>query len=146
MTAKKAVRGRVKKARPVARADQTGNAVPSARKSIRRRRWDQGDVRAFALGLPEVEEGPHFDRPAFRVRKKIFATLPPDENTINLKTTSVNLDALSSADPETFRDVWQGTWMSVELSRVDPESLRGLIEDAWRLAAPKRLAAAFDTR
>jgi hypothetical protein len=137
MTAKKAP----KPPRRVARSDRTAKAVPSARKSIRRRQWNQDDVRAFALGLPDVEEGPHFDRPAFRVRRKIFATLPAGGHTVTLKTTSVNLEALATADPETFRDVWRGTWMSVELSRVDPESLQALITDAWRLAAPKRLAA-----
>jgi hypothetical protein len=137
VTAKKVV----KTPRRVPARDHTRNAVPSARKSVRRKHWDQNDVRSFAMRLPDVDEGPHFDRPAFRVRKKIFATLPPDGHTVNLKTTSVNLDALAAADPETFRDVWRGTWMSVELSRVDPESLRALITDAWRLAAPKRLGA-----
>lgn len=35
-------------------------------------------VRRLALALPEAAEAPHFDYASFRVRKKIFATAPPD--------------------------------------------------------------------
>ena len=36
----------------------------------------QDDIRALALSLPLAEEHPHFDRASFRVKGKIFATLP----------------------------------------------------------------------
>ena len=32
-------------------------------------------VRKLALSFPETDEHPHFERRAFRVKKKIFATL-----------------------------------------------------------------------
>jgi len=67
-------------------------------------------VRRLVLALPEVVEGSHFDHPDFRVRNKIFAGMPKDERSINVKTTPANLDALVSADPETFRDAWGGRW------------------------------------
>ena len=35
-------------------------------------------MRAFALSLPATTEEPHFDMSSFRVRGKIFATVPPD--------------------------------------------------------------------
>ena len=35
------------------------------------------DIRVLALSLPEAQEHPHFDRSSFRVRGKIFITLPP---------------------------------------------------------------------
>ena len=35
-------------------------------------------ARAFALSLPEATEEPHHDMSSFRVRGKIFATVPPD--------------------------------------------------------------------
>ena len=36
-------------------------------------------LRTFALALPETTEEPHFNYSSFRVRGKIFATIPPDE-------------------------------------------------------------------
>src|SRR6478672_5062537 len=41
-------------------------------------------VREFALGLPEATEEPHFDFASFRVRGKIFVTVPPDETHIHV--------------------------------------------------------------
>ena len=38
------------------------------------------DVRKLALGLPEAEEKAHFGKADFRVRNKIFASLPDDAN------------------------------------------------------------------
>jgi hypothetical protein len=35
------------------------------------------DVRAFALALPDTTEEPHHDYGSFRVRGKIFVTMPP---------------------------------------------------------------------
>ncbi|MGH3621598.1 MAG: hypothetical protein ACRDQ5_07385 [Sciscionella sp.] len=37
------------------------------------------DARRFALSLPEATEQPHFEMSSFRVRGKIFATVPVDE-------------------------------------------------------------------
>jgi hypothetical protein len=113
--------------------------VPGRRRP--RRPPTQSDVRRLALSLPETHEHAHFGRPDLRVRNKIFATLPPDGRTVNLKSTRPNLAALVATDPETFRDVWGGMWVGVDLARVDAEVLRVLVVDAWRLAAPKSLAA-----
>ncbi len=103
---------------------------------------DQDDVRRIALALPETTESAHRGRPDLRVRNKILATLPEDGSSVNLKITPLELDALVSFDPATFRDVWGGKWVGVALSRIDLEQLRELIVDAWRLTAPKSLAAA----
>jgi hypothetical protein len=35
-------------------------------------------------------------------------------------------------------------WILVRLSRVDPDELRELLAEAWRLRAPKRLAARLE--
>src|SRR5690606_38558888 len=104
-------------------------------------RWTQAEVRAFALSLPEAHESSHMGRPDLRVRKRIFATLPEGGATVNLKTTPIALDMLLRSDPETFRDVWGGRWVGVELTRIDIEELRELLLDAYCLAAPKKLAA-----
>jgi hypothetical protein len=105
----------------------------------RPRRITAATVRRLALALPEAVEGAHFGHADFRVGGKIFAGLPNDGASVNLKTTPVNLDALVTADPGTFRDAWGGRWVGVRLDRVSLPVLRGLMTDAWRLVAPKRL-------
>ena len=53
-------------------------------------------VRELALAFPETDEHPHFDRKAFRVKKKIFATL--DEKNPNQKVLG-NLIGALALDP-----------------------------------------------
>ena len=116
-------------------------AQAALRIMTRRRGISPATVRRLALQLPEAVEGSHFDHPDFRVRNKIFATLPPDGLTAGLKATPVNIDALVSADADTYRDLWGGRWLGVRLDHVTLSVLRELLRDAWCLAAPKRLAA-----
>ena len=106
------------------------------------KRWTQEEVRGFSLSLPEAAESAHSGRPDLRVRNRIFATLPEDGRTVNLKTTPIGLDMLLRSDPATYRQVWGGRWVGVELAGVDPAELRELIVEAYCLAAPKKLAAA----
>lgn len=78
--------------------------------------------------------------PDFRVAEKIFIGLTAkDENSISLKSTAVNVDALVRDDPQTYRNAWGGKWLGVKLDRVDRAKLRALIEEAWSLAAPRKL-------
>ena len=41
-------------------------------------------IRKLALALEGASEVVHVDRPAFRTKRKIFATLPPDAQAVNL--------------------------------------------------------------
>lgn len=100
----------------------------------------QDDVVEMALALPETSQSAHRGRADLRVCNKIFVTLPEDGASVNLKTTTDELETLVAIDPVAFRDVWGGKWVGVDLGRVDADQLRQLITDAWRLAAPKRLA------
>ena len=50
-----------------------------------RRRITPALVRRLALRMPESFESSHFSRPDFRVHNKIFATLPPDGQTVVLR-------------------------------------------------------------
>jgi hypothetical protein len=109
---------------------------------------DGADVRRISLGLPEAHEkltwGVH---PTFRVRDKIFAIVSEDGRSVRLKATRDAQEALVRSEPETFffpSHVGRHGWVGVELERVDPDELRELLEEAWRLTAPKRVVAAFD--
>lgn len=107
-----------------------------------RRPLTHDDVRRIALSLPETTEGSHMGHPDFRVGGKIFIGLPAkDGNLVNIKSTAINVDALVREDPETYRDAWGGRWLGVKLDRVSRAKLRALIEEAWSLAAPKKLRA-----
>ena len=35
-------------------------------------------------------------------------------------------------------------WVGIRLDRVDPEEAVELLDEAWRVTAPKRLVAAYD--
>ena len=99
-------------------------------------------VRRLALRMPESFESSHFSRPDFRVHNKIFATLPPDGQTVVLRLAPANVDALVLADPAAFWNEWRGRWVGIRLDRVALPVLRDLIADAWQTVAPKRLVAA----
>jgi hypothetical protein len=109
----------------------------------RRSRVSAETVRALALGLPQVVESSHFAQPDFRVRNRIFATLPKADDVVCLKTLPANLDALVTADAETFRTEWRGRWLRVRLDRVTAPMLEDLLFEAWKLVAPKSLVVAF---
>jgi hypothetical protein len=100
-------------------------------------------VRRLALALPDTVESSHFAQPDFRVRNKIFATLPDVANVVCLKTTPANLDALVAADPETFSNEWRGRWLRVRLDRIAKPLLADLLFDAWSLVAPKAVSKAY---
>jgi len=107
-----------------------------------RRKLTEADARRIALALPEATEGAHMAHADFRVRKKIFASLPGKPGIVALKTRPETLDMLVRSDPETFKDVWAGRWLGVTLARVSETTLRDLMRDSWELAAPKTVLAA----
>jgi hypothetical protein len=107
-----------------------------------RRKLTQDDARRLALRLPEAHEGAHMGHADLRVRNRIFASLPNDPRRVVVKITPAHLDLLKHADPDTFRDVWGGRWLAIELDRVAPSMLEQLLADAWDLTAPKTLVKA----
>ena len=78
--------------------------------------------------------------PDIRVAEKIFVGLPAkDGNSISLKSTAMNVDAMVREDPDAYRDAWGGKWVGVKLGADAVAKLRALIEEAWSLAAPKKV-------
>ncbi len=101
---------------------------------------DHDDVRALALALPEAEEHDHFGRPSFRVRGKIFVTLPAPGRA-NLKLPRDEHEALLAERPAAFTDVVWGSLhrTGVALEAIERDELAELVELAWAEVAPKRL-------
>ena len=106
------------------------------------------DVVALGLRLPEVEEGTWFRTPCLRVRKKSFCRMKEDGETLVIRVVDLeDKEALLRGDPDVFWTTphYDGyAYVLVRLERADPEQLAELIEDAWRLCAPKRVLAAYD--
>ncbi len=104
-------------------------------------------VRELALALPGVEEGTSYGTPAFRVASKLLARLREDGETLVLKTDFDARETLMGADPQTFflTDHYRNYPMVlVRLAAIGREDLGGLLEEAWRQSASKRLLAGFD--
>jgi len=107
------------------------------------------DVRRIALALPEAEEILTWETDVtFRIRSKIFAIGGDGSDGVSIKSTPSVQAELIDRDPDTFASaayVGRFGWISVRLDRIDDSLLRTLIVDAWRLTAPKRLAATLRT-
>ena len=106
------------------------------------------DVVAVGRDLPETEEGTWFRTPCLRVRKKSFCRMKEDGETLVVRVVDLeDKEALLRSDPDVFFTTphYDGyPYVLVRLARVPPGHLRELIEDAWRLSAPKRVLAAYD--
>jgi hypothetical protein len=104
-------------------------------------------VRRIALALPGVEEGTAYGTPAFRIRGKFLARLREDGESLAIKCGFDERDLRLQADPRTFfvTDHYRGyPTVLVRLSAVSTATLGEVLEQAWRLSAPKRLVAEFD--
>jgi len=110
-------------------------------------------VAEICLALPEVENKPFggHHSPAFRVQDKIFCgTGQVGRPRITFKAARGEQEALVESDPDRFfvpaysgGKGWVGAWLDVD---QDWDELAELIEDSYRLIAPKRLVAQLDAR
>ena len=108
-------------------------------------------ARRFALSLPETTEQPHFEKSSFRVKGKIFATVPVGGKTLHV-FVGEETAALPAEDPAAFevirsaKNIPVDDWIRVNLAAADSTRVRELLEDAWRCKAPKRVLDAYDDR
>ncbi|MFG1944564.1 MmcQ/YjbR family DNA-binding protein [Nonomuraea sp. NPDC048826] len=109
----------------------------------------EDDVRRLALALPETGEKLMYGTPAFYVRGRWFARMKEEPDVIGLPVAGEEEKLeLVAARPEAFFTTphYDGyAVVLVRLPEVDTEELGELLTDAWRLRAPKRVVAAFDT-
>jgi hypothetical protein len=103
------------------------------------------DVRRIAMSLPEAEEILTWETDiTFRVRSKIFAIGGDGSDRASIKATPMVQADLIDRDPDVFRSaayVGRFGWVDVTLAGIDADELAMLLRQAWRLTAPKRLAA-----
>ena len=109
-------------------------------------------LRAICLALPEATERETWGEATFRVREKIFAMAGNGNGkgrlAVSCKARPGIQAALVSADPDRFSVppyVGPRGWIGVYLGeQTDWDELADLVEESYRMTAPKRLAAQLD--
>ena len=101
-------------------------------------------VRRFAMSLPEVTEVPHHHFSSFRVRGKIFVTVPPDDGHIHVFVEEDVRERALAFDPEFIEKLlWGGkvVGLRIALFAAKPGVVTALIGKAWERKAPKLASA-----
>jgi len=104
---------------------------------------DLDAARAFALSLPGASEEPHFEMTSFRVRGKIFATVPPGGEYLHVFVDEGEIRAAVAEDPAAFEPLRWGKrvrGVRVRIAAAPDERVAELLEESWRRKAPARLA------
>jgi hypothetical protein len=105
------------------------------------------DVRDFASQLPRAYEALVRDRVKFRVGRIVFLAFSRDELIMGFGFPKEERAALVAAEPDKFLMPGQPDlryhWAHVRLSAIDRAEMEELVLDAWRMCAPKRVAADY---
>jgi predicted DNA-binding protein (MmcQ/YjbR family) len=109
-------------------------------------------IREICLSLPEAAERPFggHTAPSFRIRDKLFVMTSEDGTYMTFKAGPGVQEALVAEDPERFfvpAYVGAKGWVGARLDAVrDWDEIAELIEDSYRMIAPKRLVRVLDER
>lgn len=106
---------------------------------------DAGEARQLALALPEATEQDHHGMASFRVRGKIFATVPNDGHPRVMVEEAEICAAVAEYSTICTESYWgkRLACVVITLAAAPPELLRELLAEAWLRKAPKALARDF---
>ena len=104
-------------------------------------------AREVALGLPRSYEALVGGRVKFRVGRIVFLAFSADESMMGFAFPKEMREALVQSEPLKFlmprpSDL-RYNWVRVRLDAIDDTELRALVIDAWAMAVPKSVAAAY---
>ena len=104
------------------------------------------DLRRIALALPRTQEHLIRDRVKFKVGRIVYLALSLDETTMGFGYPKDARAALVAAEPDKFflpgASDMRYHWVCAWLAAVQPDELEEIVVEAWRMAVPKRVAAA----
>jgi hypothetical protein len=105
------------------------------------------EVRALALQLPRSYEALVRDHVKFRVGRIVYLAFSRDETVMGFAFPKEERAALVAAEPDKFMLPAQGdlryNWVSVRLAAIDDAEMRELVLQAWSMAVPTSVAAAY---
>ena len=99
-------------------------------------------IHKFAMSLPEVSEAPHHHFSSFRVRGKIFVTIPPDEKFLHIFVSELHREQALAMYPEFVEKLfWGGKVVGIKVALATAEAATGklLVHQAWQYKVPKTL-------
>jgi hypothetical protein len=106
------------------------------------------DVRAVAMSLPRTTEALVQDRVKFRVGRLVYIAFSRDESQMGFAFPKAEREALVASEPDKFLMPGRGDmryhWVEVRMDALDETEMREIVIDAWRMAVPKTVAAAYD--
>jgi YjbR len=95
-------------------------------------------VRKLALSLPETTEEPHHEFGSFRVRGKIFVTIPPGGELLHIFLPDQERELALAMDPEFLEPVrWGGKVLGVraKLPLARASAVKQLVRQAYAYKA-----------
>lgn len=104
------------------------------------------NARKFALSLPGTTEKSHFERPDFRVGKRIFAVLHVASKGMVIKLTPTDQSVFCAYSEAVMQPVpggWgrQG-WTMIHLPKIRKAMFEDALRTAWKTVAPVSLRKA----
>jgi hypothetical protein len=105
------------------------------------------DVRAVASPLPRSYEALVRGRVKFRVGRIVYLAFSRDQTEMGFGFPKEEREAFVATYPEKFlmpgaADL-RYNWLEVRLAAIDLGEMRELVLDAWSMAVPKSVAAAY---
>ena len=103
-----------------------------------------GEFQRMVDSLAGVERAEGGEYTSFSVRGKRFGYYWPQTQTVGLKQTLAEQQALVSERPNVFEEQFTSGgfgWVVVYLAGVEVDELSELVYEAWRLSAPEELVA-----
>lgn len=100
-------------------------------------------VRFAALALPDTTEAPHHHFGSFRVRGRIFVTVPPGQQHIHVFLDEMDRERALALHPGfTEKLLWGGKVVGVRvvLADAEPEAMTMLLRQAHAFQAAKPAA------
>jgi len=98
-------------------------------------------VRRHALSLPDTAEAPHHDFSSFRVKGRIFVTVPPGDEFIHVFLADDDRDRALAMYPDWAEKLTWGAkapGVRVTLAKADTPAVKALVRKAYDTRAARR--------